>query len=480
MVDFRAILADRSVNAAVAWLSTVVLVLASATLFAAREWLWLVFVGLVLGVVLLSPLLARDVTTTLPGELVALVTIPIVVRATGTFLQATPFVTLAGLALLVVLLLDAFTSLEMAPRFAVLFVVITTMAFAGIWAMGEFAADLFLGTEFIGGQRALNISLVTATVVGAVAGVVFGVYFRETGGDSPLSRTPLGIPFRRVRSQEDGGGDADGSDLDDGIDPTVGVVPEVPDRQTEDTADPATSDESDPSDVDESDPDAAEESDPSDVVEEADPSDGVTEAPKYRWAIRALQLVLVAIVGYSIVTVQATLFVNSAVPLALTLLPVVARRRYGYPMHAGLALLISLAATLHAVGALGPYQTTDWYDTVTHALSSTLVAGVGYVIARGIELHTDKVSFSPRFRGAFIVLFVLAVGVLWEILEFASGIGAGLFGAEVLAQYGVSDIVKDLTFNSVGAIAVALWGTGLFRRPARMLSGSVGQLFRRG
>ena len=114
----------------------------------------------------------------------------------------------------------------------------------------------------------------------------------------------------------------------------------------------------------------------------------------------------------------------------------------------------------------------------THALSSTLVAGVGYALAHGLELHTDRVSFSSRFRGVFIILFVLAVGVLWELMEFGTGLLAGAVGDEILAQYGVSDIVKDLVFNTVGAMVVALWGTPLFRRLARGIGGDVGGLLR--
>jgi hypothetical protein len=64
------------------------------------------------------------------------------------------------------------------------------------------------------------------------------------------------------------------------------------------------------------------------------------------------------------------------------------------------------------------------------------------------------------------------------MLEFASGLAAGLYGQPVLAQYGVGDIVKDLVFNVVGASLVALWGTQLFQRPARALAGSVSGLLR--
>jgi glycopeptide antibiotics resistance protein len=503
MAGFRVLLDGRTANAAVAWLATLVLVLAAGAPSVAGTWLWSAFALVVVGVVVLPPILSRDPRATMPGELVALVAIPAALNATGLFQQATPFVTMAGLALMVVLVLDAFTSLEMAPRFAVLFVVVTTMAFAGAWAMVAFGADALLGTEYVGGQRSLNLQLVTATVVGLVAGVVFGAYFSETEGEAPFGRPPLAFPpqlQRSLGSDRSSEGAAAGESADGGAAASerggaaaserggaaasarggaaASARGGAPASSCAEAHGTSAGDSGGPTEAGQTPDEEAADAAESHVVDEGDAEDGVEESPGIRVAIRMLQVVLVGIVGYSIVTVQGSLFVNSGVPLALTLIPAIARRQYGYPMNAGLALLIALAATLHAVGTLGPYQQTNWYDTVTHALSSTLVAGVGYAIAHSVELHTDRVSFSPRFRGSFIVLFVLAVGVLWEILEFGSELAAGYFGAEVLAQYGVGDIVKDLTFNTVGAVLVALWGTPLFRRPARKLTGSVGELFR--
>jgi len=457
MVDFRALLGDKSINAPLAWLSTAVLVLSVVYLFASGNLLWGVFGLLIVSVVVVPPVLTRSLATTMPGELVAVVTLPVVFRVAGLFPETTPYVAIAGVAILVVLVLDGFTSLEMAPRFAVLFVTITTMAFAGGWAMVEFTADFLLGTEAIEGQRALNLDLVSASIIGVLAGGVFEVYFRQTEGADPLQGRPMSNKYGGGAGQESGQNSPERSEPQRSMDGGLAAGETTP-------TDGATA------------PGATEETGKT-VDDEPDVLDGMDNPPSYRLIIRALQAVLVLIVGFSLITLDGQLFINSAVPLLLTFLPFAARSRYDYPVHGSLALLISFAATLHAIGALGPYSATDWYDTFTHALSSTLVAGVGYVIAHGLELHTDRVSFSPRFQKAFIVLFVLAVGVFWEILEFSSGLVFGLFGEPVLAQYGVSDIVKDLVFNTVGAFVVAIWGTSLFRRVSGALAGSVGKLF---
>jgi len=51
----------------------------------------------------------------------------------------------------------------------------------------------------------------------------------------------------------------------------------------------------------------------------------------------------------------------------------------------------------------------------------------------------------------FLLLFVLAFGVVWGITEFATGLVAELYGGQtVSAQYGASDIALDLLVNAVG------------------------------
>jgi hypothetical protein len=57
----------------------------------------------------------------------------------------------------------------------------------------------------------------------------------------------------------------------------------------------------------------------------------------------------------------------------------------------------------------------------------------------------------------------MALGVTWEILEFLARELARLFGVQaVLVQYGLSDTLVDLLFNTAGAVLVALFGTEMF------------------
>ncbi|WP_254523272.1 hypothetical protein [Natrinema caseinilyticum] len=186
-----------------------------------------------------------------------------------------------------------------------------------------------------------------------------------------------------------------------------------------------------------------------------------------RTIVRGLQLVLLALLGYGVVTFQFAVSGTTGLALGITLLPAWLRREYGYSMDAGLVLWITVAVVLHTIGSLGLYQWYQWYDEIAHTVSATVVAGLGYASFRAFELHSDEIDVPPSFRSAFVVVFVLATGVFWEVLEFA-------LGGTVVTVYGIDDIVTDFVFNAVGAVIVALWGTdsvgelvGFFRNRIR-------------
>ncbi|RZV08314.1 hypothetical protein BDK88_3282 [Natrinema hispanicum] len=179
-----------------------------------------------------------------------------------------------------------------------------------------------------------------------------------------------------------------------------------------------------------------------------------------------MELGLVGMLFIGIDRGNAGIVVNTAVALVVTQLPPILERDYEIPMDPRLTLWITTAVFLHAFGTVGLPGTTrtlytqlGWWDHLTHALSASIVAGVGYATVRALHEHANGIHFPRRFVAVFILLFVLAFGVLWEILEFAIALSADAFGIDaVLTQYGLSDTMLDLVFNSIGGLIVALWG----------------------
>ncbi|PCR90205.1 hypothetical protein [Natrinema ejinorense] len=158
--------------------------------------------------------------------------------------------------------------------------------------------------------------------------------------------------------------------------------------------------------------------------------------------------------------------INTGVALIVTQLPPILERDYEIPMDPRLTLWITTAVFLHAFGTVGLpgatatlYSQVWWWDHMTHALSASLVAAVGYATVRALHEHAAGIYFPGRFVAVFILLFVLAFGVLWEILEFVIALSAEALGIRaVLTQYGLEDTMLDFVFNSIGALIVALWG----------------------
>ena len=193
---------------------------------------------------------------------------------------------------------------------------------------------------------------------------------------------------------------------------------------------------------------------------------GITPATQRRLT-RAMQVVLVGLIAIGLDRGSVGIVANGAIALAVTYLPAVLERDYQIPMDAGLTLWITTAVFLHALGTVGIpgselsfYQSVWWWDHLTHTLSSSVVAAAGYATVRAIDLHSEEVYLPWQFTFVFVLLFVVAFGVLWEVIEFAVGGLATLLGSgSILTQYGLEDTLLDLVFDTIGGLVVAVWGT---------------------
>ncbi len=81
-------------------------------------------------------------------------------------------------------------------------------------------------------------------------------------------------------------------------------------------------------------------------------------------------------------------------------------------------------------------------------------------MTRAIQTHTEHIQTGPKFTFVYLLVFVMAFGVFWELIEFYIAVSAELFGIpRVLTQYGLEDTVLDLGYNSLGGLLVAIFGT---------------------
>lgn len=174
---------------------------------------------------------------------------------------------------------------------------------------------------------------------------------------------------------------------------------------------------------------------------------------------RTMQLILLLSAFAGLYLGNPGVIVNSLVGLAVTFLPGMLEKKHDMVMDPGLVLWITSAVFFHGIGTLGPYREVWWWDHLTHALSSSVVAAAGYASFRAFDEHRDDIHFPEKIFFVFILIFVVAFGVLWELLEFWIAGAAEVIGAKtILTQYGLEDTMKDLVFDIVGGSLVAVSG----------------------
>ena len=124
-----------------------------------------------------------------------------------------------------------------------------------------------------------------------------------------------------------------------------------------------------------------------------------------------------------------------------------------------------------------------WWDLFLHGLASILLAFGAYLVI--YIFYTEKrIRTTPRFVALFSFCFALAIGALWEIVEFSSDI---FFGTNMLKS-GVIDTMTDLIVDTCGALLVSITGyfylkkrepTKLFEKILKMFIKKNPYLFRK-
>lgn len=182
--DLGRVFRDRRINAWLAWGLVVVLLIVSVQQAIVGDFASAVFALAVAGLGTIPAIRFGDGSVMLPWEVLLVASLPTIVRAFATWPvgeRLASYLAVAAVALIVAVELHAFTPVRMTDSFAVLFVVVTTLAAAGMWAVVRYQVQLLTGVVLIESEQALMWEFVWSTVAGVVASVLLYLYFRREG-----------------------------------------------------------------------------------------------------------------------------------------------------------------------------------------------------------------------------------------------------------------------------------------------------------
>nr|WP_277410181.1 hypothetical protein [Natrinema longum] len=163
-------------NAAIGWLLTGIVVLGAIESVLTGVLLWGGFELVIVATVSVPALITGDWTAMVSWPLLAVAAFSVVASVAEFPSETVVYLAVATLALIVVVELETFASVELSRRFAVGFAMLTTMALQALWTVAQFYSDRWLGTAYLHSQTELQWDFVSVTVVGLVLGVLFQWY----------------------------------------------------------------------------------------------------------------------------------------------------------------------------------------------------------------------------------------------------------------------------------------------------------------
>ncbi len=140
--------------------------------------------------------------------------------------------------------------------------------------------------------------------------------------------------------------------------------------------------------------------------------------------------------------------------LGVSLIPSIVQRSYRITLPFELDLLVTLMTFLHAFmgEGLGFYSRYWLFDNILHLFGSGVSALLAFIITFSLH-YTGKLRLTYPLIGLFTVTFAMAIGGMWEILEYSVDT---LFGKTT--QHGLADTMSDLIYDLIGGVISGTFG----------------------
>jgi len=168
-----------------------------------------------------------------------------------------------------------------------------------------------------------------------------------------------------------------------------------------------------------------------------------------------IRIAIIAAIATGIVKFQWLLTFIATAILILTFIPSFIQRNYkiNLPLELELVIVFFIYASLFLGEVSSFYQKFWWWDALLHTGSGILFGFIGFLIL--YVLYKEKrVSASPIWIAIFAFCFAVAIGAVWEIMEFSTD---QIFGTN-MQKHGLVDTMWDLIVDSLGALFTSVLG----------------------
>ena len=141
----------------------------------------------------------------------------------------------------------------------------------------------------------------------------------------------------------------------------------------------------------------------------------------------------------------------------LAISPIIIKRNFRFSVHWLVEFLLVFAISLHIWGGVLHLYSLPFYDKIAHFLASAIVAFFALIVIYIIDSFSPRVHMDLIMLAFFIAIFTMAMGVMWEIAEFA--MDQIVSHGKPFAQVSLENTMWDLIADSIAGIFVGIVGS---------------------
>lgn len=299
------------------------------------------------------------------------------------------FVTLFSVfSVMIILILEKSTSFRSNSRFTNLFLYSFPVAAGAARAISRFISDQFFETEFFHGNSHLMLELIIVTSISFYIGFIFRFYFSRS-----KYKMLIGMKNEEGRSS-------------------------LLDIDKEDFLDFLNS-----------------------IFSRFERFTMISISTVFQWGIYG-------VIIYGLIVDNHPVTVWAVFSFGISVIPEIISRNSKNNFPAIIYFWSTLVLFIFAVGRpLGFYSLSRWWAEITHLLSGSAVALLLFSFLMYIDDRSENLSLPNWLIPLLVILFILPIGVFWEIAEFYVDL---VFDSSV--QPNLEDTGYDLIFNLIGAI----------------------------